>query len=96
MPSVGISQTGGSGPTEQSQIEQLSIFASDLYQRATTILNGLRDMRTSAFGPQPEAVDSGTKANPAGAVDLLRAQLQEVSDALTACESVLREVRRII
>ena len=78
------------------QIEQLNSFAGDLNQRAIAILGSLRDMRTAAFGSHPEAVGAEKAQKPAGAVDLLHYQLHDIGEALTACESVLREVRRII
>lgn len=83
-------------PLPPPQIEQLNNFAGDLNQRAAMILSSLRDMRTAAFGPHPEAVGADKTPKPAGAVDLLHFQLHDISDTLTACESVLREVRRII
>lgn len=78
------------------QIEHLNSVAGDLRLRATAMLDNLRDMRAAAFGPQPEAVCGDKPPKLAGAINILRDQLQDVSDTLTACESVLREVRRII
>lgn len=98
--SSGVIYSGGSVPTETPQalpqVEHLNSVAGDLRLRATAILDSLRDMRTSAFGPQPEAVGGDKPPKLTGAVNILSDQLQDVSDTLTACESVLREVRRII
>lgn len=83
-------------PQALPQIEQLNSFVGDLRIRATAILSGLRDMHIAAFGPHPEAVGDDKQPKSVGAVNVLRDQLHDVSDTLTACESVLREVRRII
>ena len=83
-------------PVELTQIEQLTVIADQLRNRASLILDGLRGMRNAAFGSRPEAVDNKTQAKPDGAIDILRSQLQDTCDSLDACETVLGEVRRII